>query len=132
MRARAWRARSPRGSAPWAPAASGSPGCCAGPEPRRHTQASIPRPVPALPVPPSRWATTWLTRRKASDRRRGRAASSAPGEHRLFEVSHAGDAAGDQLAELVDYRGGGGIDELLADADPHDRPVAFRDGLERH
>ena len=50
--------------------------------------------------------------------------SLLPGEHRLFEVGDAGDAAGQHLAELVDHRRGRGVDVVAVVAEADDAAVA--------
>src|SRR5262249_29282459 len=59
-----------------------------------------------------------------------RPAALPPREHRLFEVGDAGSAADDQLAELIDHRGGGRVDQVAGDAHAHHAPVAFGNGDE--
>ena len=54
-----------------------------------------------------------------------------PGEHRLLQLDDPGDAAGDQLAELVDHRGGRRVDRVVGQHAQADHPTrTFGDGLE--
>ena len=57
----------------------------------------------------------------------------APGEDRLLQVRHPGDAAGHELPQLVDHRRRGRVNPvLIRDPQPDQRPVALGNGLEVH